>query len=220
MFAGHLGAGLIFKRFNPKVNLGIIFLAVSFLDLVLWVFILAGVEYLVVPPDFRHRHYLTFFFPYSHGLLSSLIWSALAGLMWYRLRKFPAAERLHSSIIIALAIFSHFILDFLVHIPEMPLLGATSYQMGLGLWNHLPLALALEASIALVGTWLFLRISKLSPWRKRWLVTLMILVTGLTIAGQWLQTSPPQPVELAISSMIGISLAGLAGFWIDRFSLR
>jgi hypothetical protein len=220
MFAGHLGAGLIIKRFNPTINLGIIFLAVLFLDLVLWIFVLAGLERPVIPPEFRQRHYLTFFFPYSHGLLSSLIWSGLAGLTCYGLQNFRGAEKRHSSKIIALGIFSHFVLDYLVHIPEMPLLGPTSYHMGLGLWRHLPLALGLEASIALVGTWLFMRSSYLSPWHNRWLAILMILVTSSTVAGQWLQTSRPQSAHLAISSLVGISIVGLAGFWIDRnFSL-
>ena len=220
MFAGHLGAGLIIKRFNPTINLGIIFLAVLFLDLVLWIFVLAGLERPVIPPEFRQRRYLTFFFPYSHGLLSSLIWSGLAGLTWYGLQNFRGAEKLHSSKIIALGIFSHFVLDYLVHIPEMPLFGPTSYHIGLGLWRHLPLALGLEASIALVGTWLFMRCSYLSLWHIRWLAILMILVTSSTVAGQWLQTSPPQSAHLAISSLVGISIVGLAGFWIDRnFSL-
>jgi hypothetical protein len=35
MFAGHLGAGLILKRMNPSVNLGVLFLAALFLDVVL-----------------------------------------------------------------------------------------------------------------------------------------------------------------------------------------
>lgn len=75
MFAGHLGAGLILKRINPSVNLGLLFLATLFLDVILWVFILLGIESIRVPADFQQRHYLTFFFPYSHGLVFSILGS-------------------------------------------------------------------------------------------------------------------------------------------------
>jgi len=48
-------------------------------------------------------------------------------------------------------VFSHWLLDALVHRPEMPLLGSSSRMAGLGLWNHMPVALAMEAVIALIA---------------------------------------------------------------------
>ena len=78
MFVGHLGAGLAAKRLAPRVNLGVLFLAAMGLDALLWTFVLLGLEEMRVPGNFEEAHYLTFTFPYSHGLVASLAWSALA----------------------------------------------------------------------------------------------------------------------------------------------
>jgi hypothetical protein len=218
MFAGHLGAGLLLKRVNPSVNLGVLFLASLFLDVILWVLILLGIESISVPSDFQKRHYLNFFFPYSHGLLSSLLWSLLAGLIGYSLWRASSPVRRSAALILTLAVFSHFILDLLVHVPEMPLIGPGSYLLGLGLWNHLPFALGLETLIVFTGTYFWLHDSMLPFSRKLWGALLILLVTGMTVVGQWLQTTPPMPIQMAVSSIITILLLFGAGFWIDRKS--
>ena len=220
MFAGHLGAGLILKRINPSVNLGLLFLATLFLDVILWVFILLGIESIRVPADFQQRHYLTFFFPYSHGLISSTFWSLLFGLVCLWLWESSSSVRRNAAFIVAITVFSHFILDFLVHVPEMPVLGPSSHPLGLGLWNHLPLALGLETLIALTGTYLWLQDSKRTFSCRLSLGLLMGLVTAMTVVGQWLQTSPPEPFQMAVSSLTFIFLLIGAGIWIDRKSVR
>jgi Mg/Co/Ni transporter MgtE len=71
------------KRTERRASLGVLFLAAMLLDLLLWVFVLVGVENVTIPPDWEELHYLAFVFPYSHGLLATVIWSALAGgLVW------------------------------------------------------------------------------------------------------------------------------------------
>jgi hypothetical protein len=219
MFAGHLGAGLILKQVNPSVNLGVFFLAALFLDVMLWVFILLGIESIRIPADFQQRHYLTFFFPYSHGLVSSLFWSLSFGLVCYWLLRTSSSVRRRTAFILVITVFSHFILDFLVHVPEMPVWGRTSHPLGLGLWNHLPLALGLETLIALTGTYLWLRDSKRTFPRRLTLGLLMGLVTAMTVVGPWLQKSPPAPFQVAISSLTIIFLLFGAGIWIDRKSV-
>jgi hypothetical protein len=219
MFAGHLGAGLILKRVTPSVNLGVFFLATLFLDVILWVFILLGIESMQIPADFQQRHYLTFFFPYSHGLVSSLFWSLLFGLVYYWLFRNPSTVSRRAAFILVIAVFSHFILDFLVHVPEMPVWGRASHPLGLGLWNHLPLALGLETVIALTGTYVWLQDSSRTFLHRSTLGLLMGLVIAMTVVGPWLQTSPPEPFQVAISSLTVIFLIFGAGIWIDRKSV-
>lgn len=120
----------------------------------------------------------------------------------------------------AITVFSHFLLDFLVHVPEMPVLGPSSHPLGLGLWNHLPLALGLESLIALTGTYLWLQDSKRTFSCQLSLGLLMGLVTAMTVVGPWLQTSPPEPFQMAVSSLTFIFLLIGAGIWIDRKSVR
>jgi membrane-bound metal-dependent hydrolase YbcI (DUF457 family) len=114
----------------------------------LGVFGALGLEHAQVPPDFAARHYLTFTFPYSHGLVSLLLWGIILGalLCWT-----DARNRSRAFLVIATLVVSHFLLDGLVHVPELPLLGQGSPKVGLALWNHMPLELSLETVMALAG---------------------------------------------------------------------
>ena len=53
------------------------------------------------------------------------------------------------AVIVALTVISHWVLDALVHVPELSLWGIGSPLFGLDLWDHQPWALALEFAIAL-----------------------------------------------------------------------
>ena len=77
MFVGHLGVGLTLKKIEPKINLGILFFASLFIDFLLGLFVLAGLEQVIVPNAYSQLHYLNFSFPYSHGLLAVVIWSLI-----------------------------------------------------------------------------------------------------------------------------------------------
>ena len=78
MFVGHLGAGLAAKAVARDINLGAAMAAALLLDAVLWLFVLAGWEKMIVPADYAQKHFLLFDFPLSHSLVAALLWAALA----------------------------------------------------------------------------------------------------------------------------------------------
>src|SRR5262249_60756631 len=127
-FVGHLGAGLAAKRVDPRLSLGVLFLAAMLLDALLWTFVLMGLEEVHVPADFGRAHYLTFTFPYSHGLVASVAWSLTAFAV---ARACGGTAR--AGWVVAAAVFSHFLLDALVHRAGLPVLGPASFQPGLRL---------------------------------------------------------------------------------------
>ena len=217
MFIGHLGVGLALKRADRNINVGILIFATLFLDFVLGALVLLGVEQVAVPANYRQLHYLTFSFPYSHGLLAALLWSALALLVAARLC--PEGKRSSAKLpwIVAVAVFSHFLTDMIVHIPEMPLAGAGSYKLGMGLWNHLYLALMLEGLLVVIGLTLYLRSTgKIGRPAKYGMTLFMILLAVLAIGGQAISTVPPAPRALAVVWLAQtIVVAGIA-FWLDR----
>jgi len=51
-------------------------------------------------------------------------------------------------------VFSHWVLDLVVHRPDLPLYDNTA-KVGLGLWNFPAVAFALEASLLFGGMWLY-----------------------------------------------------------------
>ena len=81
MFAGHIGTALAIGRAERAVNVGVFIAAALLLDFLLWLFVLLGWESVAIPANFANAHQPEFVFPYSHGLLASLIWSALAAIV-------------------------------------------------------------------------------------------------------------------------------------------
>ncbi len=68
--------------------------------------------------------------PWSHGLFMSVVWALLAATVAYLVYK---NRRIAG--VIGLVVISHWILDFIVHPPELPLLFSGSPMVGLGLWT-------------------------------------------------------------------------------------
>lgn len=215
MFVGHLGVGMAMKRADPEVNLGLLFVAALFLDCLLGIFVLAGLEQVHVAPDYRDLRDVTFTFPYSHSFLASLLWSALSfALVQLLLRR--TARRTLAGLVVAVTVFSHWMLDLVVHSPELPLAGPGSPKAGLSLYG-LPAAEAgLEVVLVVVGLVLYLRAaSGIGRAATYALVGLMALLSLFTVAGA-LSGTPPAPTTAAVTWVLEAPLLGAIAFWIDR----
>jgi hypothetical protein len=216
MFAGHVGAALALGRAARGVNLGIFMLAAVFPDVLLWLLVLLGWESAVIPADFARTHQAEFVFPYSHGLLATIGWSTLAGAvtwLWYpRLR----GARLRAAALLAAAVFSHWLLDALVHAAELPIAGAGSPKVGLGLWRMMLLALATEAVITLGGLYLFVAGTDLSRARKLGLAVLTVSILLFTMVGMTLAPPPPSATIMAASSLVMLSVVCALAGWLAR----
>ena len=216
MFVGHLGAALALKRVDRRIPMGTLVFAALLPDLVLWTLVMIGVESVVVPPGFSSAHYLTFVFPWSHGVVASLVWSAAAGLAtWAALgRSFPRRGR--ACAVVAAAVLSHLLLDVVVHVPDVPLLGEGTPLLGLGLYRRMPLALALEISMGTAGAWLGVPWSALTRPRAAGLLAGLAVAAALTVVGGTVAPPPPSAEAAALPAVVSIlALAGLAA-WAER----
>jgi hypothetical protein len=215
MFAGHLGAALAIAPNERRLNPGWLVLAALLLDVLLWLFVLLGWEQVVIPAGFARTHQPAFVFPYSHGLLGSLIWSVLAGGVVFMFLAGAAKDRLIAAAWVGAAVFSHWLLDALVHVPELPLAGAGSSKVGLGLWNTMALGLTVEAAILLGGLWLYLRGASNLPRGKRMgLVVLSLAVLVFTVLGMTVAPAPPSATPMAASSLVTIAVICSLVTWL------
>lgn len=213
MLAGHLGVGLAAARLAPQVNPGVFILAALWLDLALWSFVLLGWESVAIPADFGRTHQAEFVFPYSHGLAAGLAWSALAGVL---ARAILGAQAARAPVWIAAAVFSHWLLDALVHRPELPLAGAAAPHVGLALWDHLAAGLAFEAMLTLAGLAWFLSARTLPRRRAALLGGTVLFALAGTVAGMTLAPPPPSAEAMAASSLATVlALCAVAG-WCGR----
>jgi hypothetical protein len=211
MGIGHLAMGLALKRAEPAMNAGWLVLAAFLCDLLLGVFAILGWERAVTPPDYASRHYLIYDFPYSHGLAACLGWSAGAATaaVW-------AWRRRSAAVAVAVAVFSHFVLDATVHVRGLPVDGWGSYKIGLGLWNHMGLALALEALITAAGTLLYLRATRSTTRFGRYGMGIFVaLLAAVMLGGQATSTSVPGLQAQAMGWIVAPLLFGAAVFWLD-----
>lgn len=216
MFAGHVGAALAIGRAERRINVGAFIFAAVLLDFVLWLFVLLGWESVTIPANFASTHQPEFIFPYSHGLLASIAWTALAGaaaFFWY-----PRLEeaKFRAAALIAAAVFSHWLLDALVHAPELPIMGTSSVKVGLGLWQTMPAALVTEAFIAAAGLYLFVSGASLSRAKKLWLTVLCFVVLAFTVVGMTVAPPPPSVITMAVTSLLTIAVVCALAGWLGR----
>jgi len=216
MFAGHVGAGLAIGRLERRINVGVFIFAAVFIDFMLWLFVLLGWESVTIPADFAATHQPEFVFPFSHGLLAAIGWSALAGTAAFFYYRRLEKARFRAAILVAAAVFSHWLLDALVHTPELPVAGADSMKVGLGLWQSMPVALIAETIVAAAGLSLFLSGAGLSRARKFGLAALWLVVLASTLIGMTVAPPPPSVSAMAMTSLVTIVLVCALAGWIGR----
>src|SRR6266540_1015557 len=95
-----------------------------------------------------------YYMPYTHSLVAAIGWSVV-GAAAYRVAAPSVTKR--AAAVIGAAVFSHWVLDLLVHRPDLPLYD-NSAKVGLGLWNVPAIALGLEAALLFGGMWLYFRL--------------------------------------------------------------
>jgi len=216
MLAGHVGAALAIGRLERRINVGIFVLAALLLDVALWLFVLLGWESMVIPPTFSATHQPEFVFPFSHGLTASIAWSAGAGFVALAASTRLGVSTVRAAMLVSAAVFSHWLLDALVHRPELPVAGAGSATVGLALWQDMPLALAIEALILLAGLVLFLPGAALMRARKTFFAALCLVVLAFTLAGMTVAPVPPSTTAMASSSLVTIAIVCALAYWLAR----
>ncbi len=127
MLAGHLAAGLVAKRIEPKISLGTLILAATLVDLLCFVFLIAGIEHFETEPGVKLNR-MVGDIPYSHSLLMGAVWAALFAAAYFVRRHYR-----RGAWILFAAILSHWFLDFVSHRPDMQLAPGVHRVFGLGL---------------------------------------------------------------------------------------
>ncbi len=208
MFIGHYGVSLAVKAKAPSLSLGWLFLAVQALDVLFCAFVLTGAEHLRIVPGFTaYNPYDLYHMPISHSLLGSAGWS-VGTVLAARLLRLPWAP----AVALGVAVFSHFVLDFPMHVQDLPLAGAESPKLGLGLWNHRGWSLAFELACLGAGALVYARHRRALGARYWVFIGVLSIVT---LATPFLPP-PPSAAAFAVQALAAyVALAALAG-WVDR----
>lgn len=132
MFTGHYAASLAARAGGSRAPLWVYVGASQLLDFGWAGLVLEGVEKLRFDDTLPGSPLDLYFMPYTHSLVAAVCWSLAAMLIARRF--WPGWEAL----LIGLTVFSHWLLDALVHRPDLlvtwPFTSDDS-KLGLGLWN-------------------------------------------------------------------------------------
>lgn len=130
MYAGHFATALALKTATPKAPTWALAAGCGLMDIVFGALVAARVEGFA--PDFRTSHLLVI--PWSHSLLSAILLGiAFAAPFWRR--GFGVVLTLFAAVV------SHWLLDVLVHRPDMQL------------WPHAPISLGYVSIFGPVSGW-------------------------------------------------------------------
>ena len=214
MFVGHYAASLALKKFEKRASLGVLFLAVQFVDILFFPLVLLGVERLNIVENFtQSTHFELEYMPFTHSLLASILWAVAA----YVLFRWVFVKKNSVALVVALAVFSHWVLDLIVHTPDLPLWNDASLKLGFGLWNSAPGTYVLEAILLLSALWLYMRSTSATTAVGKYgmpvFVIFLLLVNVLNIFGPLQGDSK---MVLAISALTAYFLFAAAAFWLDR----
>ena len=105
---------------------------------------------------------------------------------------FWAATRYgRGALVLAVGVFSHFVLDFVTHRPDLPLYPGSPSSVGLGLWNFAAGTLAVECALFVVGVAIYARTTR--AINRRGVVALWSLVVLLALFYAMTCFGPPPP---------------------------
>ncbi len=211
MFLGHFGLGLAAKRVAPRTSLGTLWLAAQFLDLIWPIFLLAGVERVEIDPGNGLVTPLDFVsYPFSHSLLAAFGWALLlAGIYWL------ARHYGSGTAIIVLLVLSHWVLDALVHRPDLPFYPGSSRMAGLGLWSSWRYTLLLEGVIFVWGVAVYRGATRPRDATGRYAFRTLIIFLVLVYIGSLVSGPPPSSQYVAIMALSQWLLV-LWAYWVDR----
>ncbi len=211
MFLGHFAVGLAAKKAAPRVSLGTLFVAVQLQDLIWPLFLLLGLEHVRIDPGNTAVTPLDFYdYPYTHSLLGALVIATLLGGGYYLLRRDA-----RSAFVLSFAAFSHWLLDFFTHRPDLPLTYGGTEKFGLGLWNSVGATVTVELAMFAAGLLIYRGATRARAKAGTYgLVGLVVILLGI-YAGNILGPPPPGVDAIAVAGN-AMWLFALAAWWIDR----
>jgi hypothetical protein len=211
MFIGHYGVAFAARRASPRTSLGVLVLAAQWVDLLWPIFLLLGWERVRIAPGNTRLTPLDFeYYPWTHSLAAALVWALLVG------GAIALRQGRRAGLVVGACVASHWVLDLLVHRPDLPLMPGGATRVGLGLWNVPAAALALEALVFFGGLALYMRGTGPRTPGGRW--GLVAFVAFLVLAEVSNILGPPPPSVTALA-WVGLSLWLLVP-WAAAFDRR
>lgn len=206
MFIGHWAPALAVGAVRKKPGLATLFIAAQLIDWLFFGFLLLGWEHMRFTPGITVMNPMDLYdMPASHSLKGTLGFALVFfGLVWL-LTKDRAA-----GVFAAAVVVSHWLLDLLVHAPDLTITGAPP-KLGLGLWNYPWIEMPLELGITFGALWLYMKKRRPAEGRAYILGAILLLFQAINWFG---------PVDTEVTAgtsllaMFAYGLTTAAAWWM------
>jgi hypothetical protein len=215
MFVGHYSVAFAVKTERNRIPLWVLFVAVQLLDFLWAPFVLLGIEKVRIVPGITATNPLDLYYmPYTHSLIGALVWSSAASLLY----KFVARQKASNAaaLIVGAAVFSHWVLDLIVHRPDLAIYDDTM-KVGFGLWNYKGIEFAVEIALLVLGIILYLKQNAIASLGRK---ISAIVFGAFLILVQTQNTFGSRPLSsgrvVAITALVFYSLFAAIAFFLER----
>lgn len=150
VFIGHFAVGFAAKKFAPRTSLAPLLAAPLLLDILWPWFLLFGWERVRIDPgNTRFTPFDFYYYPWSHSLAMSIVWACAFAAGYHLIARYWAG-----TVAIWIGVVSHWVLDWIVHRPDLPLYPGGPL-LGLDLWNSIRATMTVELVMLAIGVWLY-----------------------------------------------------------------
>lgn len=181
------------------------------------ILVLAGIERVNIVAGFTAYNDLQLvFLPYSHGLVATIFWCVLVYVIfrfvWFQIGTTKAL----AGAIMATAVVSHFVLDFISHTADLPLFTGDGIKIGMGLWNSVAGTLIVEQALFIGALAFYYRSTSGKGFLGKYGIAIfgigLILFNLMTAIGLTVTSGS----EVAISILIIVPIFSAIAFGLDR----
>jgi hypothetical protein len=139
------------------------------------------------------------------------VWAAMLAAAYFARRRYP-----RGAWVLFAAVLSHWLLDWIAHRPDMPLVPGTRTYFGMGLWTSIPATILIEGGFWLLAVILYAR--AYGPKGRAGIYAYWSVITILTLAWYGNIAGPPprDPHTAPYVSLIFFSLAVAWAYWMNR----
>jgi hypothetical protein len=221
MFVGHYSVAFAAKTQKNQIPLWVLFVAVQFLDYIWATLVLLGIEKLRVIKGFTAGSMLdSYFHPYSHSLITALLWSCVAAIVYKPICSWLGFVYTKSAaLIIGVAVFSHWILDLIAHPRDLAIYDDT-WKVGFGLWNYRDPEFALEIGLLGAGILLYLTRNVMPAIRKGAMIAFGAALVVIQIGDTYVPRNPLTARQTVIGVWIFYTLFVVVAFLIEKIGSR
>ena len=211
MFLGHHAVALAAKKVSAEVSLGTLVLSAQFIDLLWPVFLLLGLEHVRFAPGITAFSPFDFYdYPISHSLLTVVIWATGLGALYYAIRRSA-----RGAWVVGGCVLSHWVLDFISHRPDLPLLPGSPITVGLGLWNTFVGTVVVEGGLFIAVVILYATSTRAADRVGTYSFWAFVAFLIAFYIGSMATQDPLTQEELGIGGLTQWLLVPWA-YWIDR----